>query len=232
MSGYKNRYDESQKLLRQSEQELVNQVAQVASLQEQLSGKVVAYEADIAEKDTEISTLIEEKESLEVELKTLQESLKITDGKLRDRELSRFAEQYREQEDRYATQQREWMGYSLGAGGLLLAGTLFTALGGFGVGSFQPELVFLNVVLLTIFVYCLRQHSHLANLRDDYANRKALAQSYQYIAQGDETDGLNDIRMDFFEKATDTFTRKPASRGNDVSLQDAFLTKLLGQSGK
>lgn len=74
----------------------------------------------------------------------------------------------------------------------------------------------------------MRQHSHLADLREDYANRKALAQSYQYMVEDDDSGALSEIQHIFFEKAIDVFTKRPKSRGNDVTWYQTLFAKWVG----
>ncbi|MEK7530646.1 MAG: hypothetical protein AAB573_02165 [Patescibacteria group bacterium] len=177
-----------------------------------------------AEKEAELQ---EEIKLSNENINSLEGQLKAANEKLRNKELTRFAQEFKELEDRYEEQRKIWFGYSIWATVGLLVAVVATSLGWLPHNSYYPEppIVFLNAVLLTIFIYCLRQHSLSSDLRDDYGNRKALAQSYQYMVQKMEGEDYTDIEQEFFEEAAKIFTKRPRARGREVSLLDSILEK-------
>lgn len=228
--SYKTLLRESEKTVRERDKRIIELEKKVTDLQVEMTTNNTAHVDAIAKKDEQIGELETEKETLEEQVETLESAGKTKDEQIRTMELSRFAKEYKDQEDHYAKQQEKWFKRSLMAAAVLIAsvlGAVFNVIPSANLYQ-DPEVLFLNAILLTLFIYSLRQHSHLANLRDDYANRRALAQSYQYMVEKDETEDFSDIETKFFERAVEIFTRKPAARGKDIGIHDAIFTKLFG----
>ena len=240
--SYKAPYLEAQRVIREKDKLISELQGTISTIQTEQAKKDEQYASSLSEKDTNITELEEDKEQFEEKISSLETSLTRTEEQLRNKELNRFAGEYKKEEERYETQQRDWFWYSVYAGGIALAIAIFTSFNAFEIvityfgglpsadGSRLPavEVVFLNAIALTVFIYCLKQHSHLADLREDYANRKALAQSYQYMVEDKEDKSLSEIKNKFFDRAIEVFTKKPRGRGSDVTWYETTISKFFG----
>lgn len=223
--SYKAEYNQVARNLRERDAQVAALGTQLAELQAKSSAKSTTDGQRISEFELQVKNLETEKEDLEgknVELNT----------QLRQKELGRFASAYAEQEGEYKTQQDLWFTLSLWATGLLtvsVVASIFSPLFIQGNQWYEKSSFYLlDVIFLTLFVYALKQHAHLGNLRVDYANRKTLAQSYQYIIE-DEEEGPSEIKTRFLNRAADIFSSEASTRGNDVTLYEALVGKVLGR---
>lgn len=219
--GYKSRFQEANKALRQKDEEI-----------KVLQGKLSELQTEKIDLETEIERLKSNIVKLEATIEELEEKNTQVNEQLRSMELSRFASAYKDQENEYKTQQDLWFKLSLGATALLTISVLISI---FGPHVYpraewfkEPAFYLLDVIFLTLFVYALKHHSHLGNLRIDYANRKTLAQSYQYIIEDEEE--TSEVRKRFLERAADIFSSKAILRSEDVTVYEAVVAKLLGRN--
>lgn len=224
---YKSLYNEASKEIQQKD-------AQIAQLYAQMAQAQSIFESQIATINKENFELKEEIETHEKLKSELEESLAEKKEQLRKMELSRFASAYANQEKAYETQQKWWFKLSLGATFLLVASVvLSTFLPVFNQGKQwyeEPGFYLLNFIFVTLFIYTLKQHSHLGNLRIDYSNRKTLAQSYQHIIEEDDDEGHANIKTRFLERAADIFSSKAVLHNGDVTLYEAVLAKIVGKN--
>ena len=79
-------------------------------------------------------------------------------------------------------------------------------------------------MFLTLFVYALKKHAHLGNLIVDYANRKTLAQSYQYLVESDEESA--GLATKFQEKVAEIITSQPAVQDGKVTVYEHIIDQL------
>lgn len=229
--SYKPLYQESQKLLAQKEAENVTLREQNSALQQKFDTQVAENQTTKTTLEAKISESETQKQQLETEKEALEEKNADLSEKLQEKELSRFASAYATQEKEYKEQQEKWFKLSLWATCFLVVSVLISIFGPHVLEDAQwykePGFYLLNVVFITLFVYTLKQHSHFGNLRIDYANRKTLAQSYQYIiADEDETSA---IRTRFLERSADVFSSKATPHSNDVTVYEAVAAKLTGK---
>src|SRR3990167_4547285 len=123
-----------------------------------------------------------------------------------------------------------WFKLSLWGTGLLTGSIFFSIAGPHMFADKQwytePGFYLLNIIFLTLFIYALKQHAHFGNLRIDYANRKTLAQSYQYIIADEEE--TSDVKKRFLERAADVFSSKAIPRSSDVTIYEAIVAKFVG----
>lgn len=225
--SYKKEYLEQAKLVKEKDKSISELQAEVTRLNERIALKDTEYAQLVNTKDEEITSLKNQVSEELLKSGKLDEELRSAREKIRNAELNRFANEYQKEETRYESDQKIWFKYTAAATAVLLICAIGTALSASSDGFLpDPEIVFLNAILLTVFIYCLKQHSHLADLREDYANRKALAQSYQYMVEESEGEDLSEIKNEFFQKAIDVFTRRPKGRGSDVTWHTALIAKI------
>ena len=228
--SYKRLYQEANKLGKQKDD-------QISKSQKQLEDLQNKFDTQTASDKTSISGLETEKKALEEQIRTRQEEnasleQKNTDlgEQLRKKELSRVASAYAEQETEYKGQQDLWFKLSLWGTGLLTGSIFFSIAGPHMFADKQwytePGFYLLNIIFLTLFIYALKQHAHFGNLRIDYANRKTLAQSYQYIIADEEE--TSDVKKRFLERAADVFSSKAIPRSSDVTIYEAIVAKFVG----
>ncbi|MEA1929853.1 MAG: hypothetical protein U9M92_03175 [Patescibacteria group bacterium] len=221
--SYKRDYHEEQKRGLQKDKAITVLEEQFTNLSdENLKQKTAA--------DKKTAGLKDENTKLVSEVDVLEKRISKTEEQLRVMELSRFASAYAEQEKDYKGQQSFWFKIGIGTTILLSASILVSFFGptiyDFDVIWYkEPGLYLLNIVFLTVFVYALKQHSHLGNLRIDYANRKTLAQSYQHIIESKEHP---EIQKDFLKNASDIFSSKAIMKSSDVTIYEALVAKILG----
>jgi len=201
-------------------------------LQDKFNTKSDLHTKEISELETEKETLEGEVNILKEENNEIKEKNTELSEQLRKKELSRFASAYATQENEYKTQQDLWFKLSLWATALLTVSVLIPIFGHyFFIDSKQwykePGFYLLDAIFLTLFVYTLKQHAHLGNLKIDYANRKTLAQSYQHIIEDGEEDP--EVRKRFLERASDIFSSKAVLKDNDVTVPEALLSKITGK---
>lgn len=228
--SYKRLYQDALKLSKQKDADIAKLQKDVADVQsKQISqsatdkGRIIELEDESKTKDKEIETLESDKSNLEEKNDTLSEQV-------RNKELTRFAQAYADQEVEYKSQQDLWFKLSLWGTGLLAVSVLLSI---FGPHIFdkihwytEPGFYLLNVVFLTLFIYALKQHAHFGNLRIDYANRKTLAQSYQYIIEDEEE--TSEVRKKFLERSAEIFSSKAIPRSSDVTIYEAIIAKFMG----
>lgn len=228
---YKPKFKEAKRIILENDKEIAELKSRIIVLNEEKNTDATSHTQALEGKAEEITSLEQKIARLEEEKSTLEESLKTTKEDLRSKELNKFAGEFRKEEVRYEREQRSWFSNSVRAGAIVLVIAILTAFDIFdsnGTGIFpEIEIIFLNALTLTVFLYSLKQHSHLADLREDYANRKALAQSYQYMVEGDDP-ALLEIKNEFFKEAMSVFTKRPKGRGSDVTWQESIFARFLG----
>lgn len=221
--SYKALYEEEKENNIQKDKE-------ISGLQKQLDENEKKYAEQKTRDDNKITELETEKTKLFSEKEGLSDELEDAKEKLQTMELNRLASSYEKQELDYKNQQRFWLKLSLGATALLTFSVLLSVFGPSWFDSDivwfrEPGLYLLNIIFLTLFVYTLKQHSHLGNLRIDYANRKTLAQSYQHIIEDEEHE---EIKTNFLKNAAEIFSSKAKMHSDDVTFYEALVAKILG----
>lgn len=207
---------------------------EITQLKNQLINLQGLLDTQSANSKESITSLNNEAVLAEEKIEKLDEQITLLSDEIRKKELSRFASAYSVQEGDYKTQQDTWFKYSLWAT-LFLAVSVLCSIFGSQLGIEkqwyqEPGFYLLNFIFITLFVYSLKQHAHLGNLRVDYANRKTLAQSYQHIIE-DEEDFI-EIKTRFLERAADIFSSPALLRNSDVTPHESLLGKVFGKKDK
>ncbi len=232
MAGaYKSKYLVASGELRQKDAEISKLQKLLTEAQTKIQAQETEYNTKVTSLEEKIGITEEDNKGLEEKNSSLEEKNENISEQLRKKELSRFASAYADQEVEYKGQQDLWFRFSLWATGLLVSSVLLSIFGPSWIqkGWYEePGFYLLNAIFLTLFVYTLKQHAHFGNLRIDYANRKTLAQSYQYIVANEEGEH-SDIQNRFFERASDVFSSKAILRSSDVTMYEAIVSKLLGK---
>ncbi|HBB43983.1 MAG: hypothetical protein UW27_C0002G0089 [Parcubacteria group bacterium GW2011_GWA1_44_13] len=207
--------------------ELTQLMNQLVELQGRLDTQSANDKETIASLNNEVGLAKEKAEKLNEQIMLLNEEI-------RKKELSRFASAYSNQENEYRIQQDLWFKRSLWSTFFLTASVLYSSFGSqletAKLWYQEPSFYLLNFIFITLFVYSLKQHTHLGNLRIDYANRKTLAQSYQHIIEDEEE--FEGIKSRFLERASDVFSSPPLFRSSEVTPHESFLRKITGNKNE
>jgi hypothetical protein len=148
-------------------------------------------------------------EELEGEIETLNEDIEEKQTQLDRKELKKLASAYKEQEDVYEKEAMFWLKWLMGIGGALVISTIISIwLSSSKVWYDKFEYYVIDLVFLSAVWFCSSQYSSLVKLRNDYANRKTVAQSFHNILNNLAEDA--DIRTRFIEKATDVLCAPPS----------------------
>lgn len=140
------------------------------------------------------------------ELSTQTESFKLQveqkQAEIDKRELKKLAQAYREQEDLFKEDVSTWIKRLATAAVLLsisMVISIYLASGKLWYDRFEYYLI--DFILISIMWFCGSQYSDYVKLRNDYANRKTVAQSFHNILNNLQED--QEIKNKFIEKATD-----------------------------
>jgi len=230
--GYKANFQEVSKENHIKDEEISNLNKKLLELQEKLTKQTSSYGEEKTSREAEMLEQKETLTNLKKEYDSVTEKNTELSEQLRNKELGRFASAYDIQEKEYKTQQDLWFRLSLWATVLLTVCILISIVGSLDPSKSwyrEPAFYMLDIIFLTLFVYALKQHSHLGNLRIDYANRKTLVQSYQYIIEDEPED--SEVRKKFLERASNIFSSEVTLKSNDVTIYEALVAKILGKVG-
>lgn len=225
-------YNEKSKENLKKDEQISELQKQVAVLQSNVDEQTSLRNNEKTDLETKIGELRVNITNLEKEKSDILEQNKGLSEQLRAKELSRFASEYENLEKEYGEQQDLWFKLSLGATGLLTISILASIVAPLHpllqnkLWYQEPGFYLLNLIFITLFIYALKQHSHLGNLRIDYANRKALAQSYQYIIE--DEDETSAVRKEFLEKALGIFTSRAMLKIGGITPYESIVEKVFG----
>ncbi len=171
------------------------------------------------EKNTEINWLKEQLEEYkkEIENKKLQ---------LDQKELKKLASSYKEQESEYSKDILFWKKCLFYAGWVLIACFFFSMIfSSWKLWYEKFEYYVIDVILLSVLWFCSSQYSDSVKLRNDYANRKTLAQSFSNILNSLPED--EDIKDKFIEKTTDVLCAPSIISNNEPILSKEVLKQAI-----
>lgn len=175
---------------------LIESEAQGATVLEQARTEFATkIAADKLEHDEEI-------EKLEDQISELTEDIAEKEAALHRKELKRLASAFNEQETDYKNESTFWLKCLGGLAGALVLSTLLSIwISSDKVWYDKFEYYLIDFILISAVWFCSSQYSNLIKLRNDYANRKTIAQSFHNILDNLEED--ESIKDKFIEKATD-----------------------------
>jgi hypothetical protein len=179
----------------QTKQELL---AKVAQLEEELKTSNEAHSQMLAQKESEFNTA---KGSLEQQIKEVQTDIENKQKQLNERELKKLAQAYQGQEAGFEKEVYKWFRFVIVALLLLLVSIILSAVFARGEPWYERfEYYLADFVFVTFLIFSLKHYSVANRLRIDFANRKALAQSYHnIISSGDD----QEIKNNFISRAAE-----------------------------
>lgn len=124
------------------------------------------------------------------------------DGQLNQKELKKLAKAYEDQEIEYNKDVSFWRKCLFYVGTVLLSSFYFSIIFSSGKVWYDKfEYYVGDIILLSALWFCASQFSDAVKLRNDYANRKTLAQSFSNILNSLPED--EQIKNKFIERTTD-----------------------------
>lgn len=153
---------------------------------------VSEWEAKVQELEATHDTETEEKDE---EISNLQ-------GQLDRKEAKKLAKAYEEQEVIHGSGSRKWLWSLISVASLLVICTAISIwLSSNKIWYDKFEYYLVDIIFLSAVWFCGAQYTDQVRLRNDYANRKTLAQSFHNILNNLPEDEA--IKSKFIEKATD-----------------------------
>jgi hypothetical protein len=152
----------------------------------------------IEEKQTEV-------DELETNIESLEDELEQAKLKLDQKEVKKLAKAYEEQEISYNNASKLWLKVLTVLGVILFISAIISI----ALPSNEPwykevKYYFIDIVLISAVWFSGSQYSDYIKLRNDYANRKTIAQSFHNILNNLVEDEA--IKNKFIEKATDVLS--------------------------
>ncbi len=136
------------------------------------------------------------------QVEDLNKQLKQKQTQLDDRELKKLASAYRDQEGFYTEDAAKWLKALKWITGILLISSILLIWLSSGQSWYDKlEYYVIDFILISTVWFCGAQYSNRIKLKNDYANRKTLAQSFHNILNNLAEDQA--IKDKFIEKATD-----------------------------
>ncbi len=213
---------------------------ELASAKQESIDNRLAFEQKYSTKESE---LFSEKQALEVEkgvLKSENDSLKNTitekQGEINKMQVKKMASEYGNQEDAYLEDTIKWSKYLLLSALVLFLSTFWSVIFASGKAWYERfEFYLIDFILISAVWFCAWQYSYYVKLRNDYANRKTLAQTYHNIllSIGESEDPNENVinietKKEFMKKATDVLCAPSI-----IEAKEPLLSKeLLKNAGK
>lgn len=141
-------------------------------------------------------------ENLKGEISSLNADLKQKQAQLDRKELKKLAAAYEVQEKEYQNDIKLWSKILFYAGAFFIAAAVASVYFSNGKVWYERiEYYLLDLIVFSIIWFSASQYSDYVRLRNDYANRKSIAQSFHNILNNLAEDEL--IKNKFIEKAVD-----------------------------
>jgi hypothetical protein len=204
-----------------AQQEISQKEAKIAGLEQEKKG----LSEEIVSLHSERDELLGYRTTTEPIFSETKTKLSEAQEKIRLIELSRFASAYKKQEDEYREEQQKWFTYVIYSTLFLTGSIMFSIFSPEHVWYQEPGFYLLDAMFLTLFIYALKKHAYLGNLIVDYANRKTLVQSYQYLVESDEES--SELAIKFQEKVTEIVTAIPAVNDGKVTIYEHILDQVM-----
>lgn len=193
--------------LEQKNSELINHNKDLSS---EISSLKLAHEETLTTKNSEWENKYKQFEELKndeilnlnKQVSERDELIKQKNLELDKKELKKLAQAYDEQEGKYNDTVKFWLKCLFYSGALLSVSATASVVFSSGEVWYQKfEYYLADIVLFSAVWFCASNYSDSVKLKNDYANRKTLAQSFSNILHNLPDDEI--IKNKFIEKATD-----------------------------
>lgn len=156
---------------------------------------------------------------LENQVENLDKELVETKLQRDKRETKKLAQSYEDQEEIYKAGTEKWLEWLIKIGIALIVSTVLSIYLSSDEKWYDKfEYYLVDIIFLSAVWFCGAQYTDQAKLRNDYANRKVIAQSFNNILNNLPED--EPIKSKFIEKATDVLCAS-----NPVSGKEPVLSK-------
>lgn len=163
-----------------------------------------------------------EKESLEARIDSLAIELEEKQNQVDRKELKKLAGAFDEQEKINKKDQKVWLVALCVATGVLIVYAIISIfLTAHKPWSDRITYYAIDIILISSVWFCVAQFSESTRLKNDYGNRKTLAQSFHNILNNLAED--QSIRTKFIEKTTDVLCAPIGSSGKEPILTKRIL---------
>lgn len=161
-------------------------------------------------------------EGLEEQIHTLTQDADQKQKQLDRKESKKLAQAYEDQEVIYKTGSKNWLKWLV----IVIAALIISTIISICLSSDKPwydkfEYYLVDVIFLSIVWFCSAQYAEQTKLRNDYANRKTLAQSFHNILNNLPED--ESIKSKFIERATDVLCAPSAIGGKEPVLSKKII---------
>lgn len=163
-----------------------------------------------------------EKVSLRSTIESLKSQVEDQQGQLDRKELKKLAEAFSEQEQINKNEQKIWLISLCVAAGALVIYAVFSIF--LVSGKPWPERITyyaIDVILISGVWFCIAQFTEASKLKNDYGNRKTLAQTFHNILNNLAEDQT--IKTKFIEKTTDILCATVGYSGKEPILSKKVL---------
>lgn len=207
----KKQIEELNAKIQEKIQELDALSVSYATEKSSLQDKLTAKEGELLEQLSSAKATWEiEKSQLENQLSEAKKESKNKQEQINSMELKRMASAYSTQEQEYASDLKEWREYLLLSALVLVLATFWSVILASGKPWYDRfEFYLIDFILISAVWFTAWQYSYFSKLRNDFANRKTLAQTYHNIllSLGESSDpNENAINIEtkrlFIDKAT------------------------------
>ncbi|MBI2439676.1 MAG: hypothetical protein HYV45_03720 [Candidatus Moranbacteria bacterium] len=196
-------------------------ILELESLSEKDSEKLVKLESDLSSSKSDYEARLasekeerkNEKEQLEITLSDAKKEIKNKQEQINSMELKKMASAYAIQEKEYGDNVKEWSKYLLLSALALTLSTFWSVIFASGKAWYDRfEFYLIDFIIISAVWFTASQYSYFSKLRNDFANRKTLAQTYQNIllsiidiSSDSEKEINEETKRLFMSKATDVF---------------------------
>lgn len=159
---------------------------------------------------------------LETQIETLSQQVDQKQKQLDRKELKKLAQAYEEQEEIYKTGAGKWLKWLMIIGVALIFSTIFSIwLSSDKQWYDKFEYYLVDIIFLSAIWFCSSQYADQVKLRNDYANRKTISQSFHNILNNLAED--LPIKNKFIEKATDVLCAPSPVSGKEPVLSKKII---------
>lgn len=154
---------------------------------------------------------------LENQIEILTEEVNKKQKQLDEKESKKLAQAYEQQESIYKTGSEKWLKWLMWVGIALVVSTAISVYLSSDEKWYDKfEYYLIDFIFLSAVWFCGSQYSDQVKLRNDYANRKTIAQSFNNILNNLPED--EPIKSKFIEKATDVLCAPSPVSGKEPVL--------------
>lgn len=161
-------------------------------------------------------------DNAKIENEKLDADIEQKQKQLDRKETKKLAQAYEDQEIIYKTDSRKWLNWLTIVVCALIISTalsIYLASGKHWYDKFEYYLV--DIIFLSAVWFCGTQYADHIKLRNDYANRKTIAQSFHNILNNLTEDAA--IKSKFIEKATDVLCAPSPVSGKEPILSKKLI---------